>query len=86
MGSSKFKLKDDKKRVGKHKFKTLTSLGSCLSSDDMIVEAHEEEEEVKHQMSVASQNTGLPKLGAEFKKHGKEAMEFLILKTRFQDH
>jgi len=27
----------------------------------------------------------LPKLGAEFKKRGKEAIELLILRTRFQD-
>ena len=70
--------------MGKHSFRTMTSLGSCLSSDDMIVEKFEEEEEVKHQASITSQNN-LPKLGAEFKKHSKEAVDFLILKTRFQD-
>ena len=48
----------------------------------MIVEKYEEEEEVKHQASITSQH-GLPKLGAEFKKHSKEAVDYLILKTRF---
>ena len=71
--------------MGKHSFKTMTSLGSCLSSDDMIVEKLEEEEEVKHQTSITSNNANLPKLGAEFKKHSKEAVDFLILKTRFQE-
>ena len=71
--------------MGKHSFKTMTSLGSCLSSDDMIVEKLEEEEEVKHQTSIASNNANLPKLGAEFKKQSKEAVDFLILKTRFSE-
>ena len=69
--------------MGKHSFKTMTSLGSCLSSDEMIVEKFEEEEEVKHQASITSQS--LPKLGAEFKKYNKEIIELLILKTRFQE-
>ena len=78
--SSSFK---PKRKMGKHSFKTMTSLGSCLSSDDMIVNKLEEEEEVKHQASITSQS--LPKLGAEFKKHSKEAVDFLILKTWFQE-
>ena len=79
--SSSFKPK--RKAMGKHSFKTMTSLGSCLSSDEMIVEKFEEEEEVKHQASITSQS--LPKLGAEFKKYNKEIIELLILKTRFQE-
>ena len=63
--------------------RTMTSMGSCLSSDDMIVSKQEEEEEVKAMEHQSS--TNLPKLGAEFKKRGKEAFEGLILKTRFND-
>lgn len=79
-------LSKKKTARGKRGFRTMTSLGSCLSSDDMIVSKHEEEEEVKHQAQVENQaQPALPKLGAEFKKRGKEAIELLILKTRFQD-
>ena len=32
-----------------------------------------------------SNKANLPKLGAEFKKHRRDAVDFLILKTRFQE-
>ena len=50
--SSKFKPAEEPAKKGKKgnkpTFKTLTSLGSCLSSDDMIANHEEEDEESKH--------------------------------------
>lgn len=54
-------------------------MGSCITSDDMVV-SKDEEDEVKKEMEAVSE---LPKLGAEFKKHSKAAFEGLILRQRF---
>ena len=61
----------------------MTSLGGSLASDEMMVESEHEEEELKTQTQIAS--AALPKLGAEFKRRGKEAIENMILRQRFQD-
>ena len=44
----------------------MTSLGSCLSSDDMIVSKHEEGEETKHQLSIATTDVRKRGMGSEF--------------------
>ena len=64
------------------RMKTMTSVGSCLSSDDMVVRKGEEQEEEKAQNETVNAR---PMMGAEFKRRGKEAFEGLILRQRFED-
>ena len=46
----------------------------------MLMSPEEEAAELAHQESVAK---NLPRLGETFKKHGKEAIEGMILRQRF---
>ena len=57
---------------------TLTSMGSALDADDMLLPKTEEEEERNRQEEIARVAL-LPKLGAEFKKHSREAFQAMIL-------
>lgn len=59
---------------------TLTSLGSCLSSDDMVAKKHEEAEEQKDMIKEIAPK---PMMGQAFQKIGRSAFELLILRTRF---
>ena len=65
----------------------MTTLGSCIMSDEMVMSRQEEEDHAKVEGSVNDKTSqaNLPKLGAEFKKRGKEAIEGLILRQRFFD-
>ena len=47
-------------------------MGSALDADDMLLPKTEEEEERNRQEEIARVAL-LPKLGAEFKKHSREA-------------
>ena len=57
---------------------TLTSTGKPLDTNDMLLPKTEEEEERNRQEEIA-RVAGLPKLGAEFKKHSREAFQAMIL-------
>ena len=56
----------------------MTSMGSALDADDMLLPKTEEEEERLRQEEIARLAL-LPKLGAEFKKHSREAFQTMIL-------
>ena len=56
----------------------MTSMGKSLDADDMLLPEVEEKEERARQDEVARLAL-MPKLGAEFKKHSKEAFQAMIL-------
>ena len=75
--------KNLKENCGRRRLRTLTSLGSDLTSDDMIIEDREREKQAQQEMD--NMPPAVLKLGQEFKSRRKEFADLLILKTRFKD-
>ena len=65
------------------KLRTMTSFGTDIAGDDMLMDRKQEKEEIKQMEAMLAPTP--KKLNVEFQRDKKEFVDLLILRTRFKD-
>ena len=65
------------------KLRTMTSFGTDIACDDMLMDRKQEKEEIKQMEAMLAPTP--KKLNVEFQRDKKEFVDLLILRTRFKD-
>ena len=63
----------------------MTSLGTCITSNDMIADKQTEEnhQEILSEKPISTRH--LPQLGAAFKSMGRDVIDLMVLRQRISD-